>query len=238
MPATEKLRIPGHSRIDPAVRWVSKQSDGLYLQSRYGLLRLSPITDSIIRITFTTGNRILDGVHPKIAVKNIHRVWMFRESPRQVELTTDELCLQVDKSTGSISYMTRDKKLLLAENSKECRLMQPSPSGDLRSWLSLDWQKSENLYGISAAERDPLKLKGTARYISHCTHSDELPFLLSDKGYGILLASDGPTMCCALPAYGSYIYSEYPEQMDYYFIAGKKSETILSAYGFLCGKSW
>jgi len=238
MPATEKLRIPGHSRIDPAVRWVSKQSDGLYLQSRYGLLRLSPITDSIIRITFTTGNRILDGVHPKIAVKSIHRAWMFRESPRQVELTTDELCLQVDKSTGSISYMTRDKKLLLAESSRECRLMQPSPSGDLRSWLSLDWQKSENLYGISAAERDPLKLKGTARYISHCTHSDELPFLLSDKGYGILLASDGPTMCCALPAYGSYIYSEYPEQMDYYFIAGKKSETILSAYGFLCGKSW
>ena len=238
MPSTDKLRPIGHSKIDLAVRWVSRQSDGLYIQSRYGLLRLSPITSSIIRVTFSTGNRIVDGVHPQIAVKRTERAWMFKESPKLVELTTDELCLQVDKTTGAVTYMTRDKKLLLAERSKESRQMYPSSIGPARSWLYLNWQKNENLYGISAIENTNLSLKGTARYISHGADPQEFPFLLSDKGYGILMASDGLTMCCDIPAYGSYLYTECPDQMDYYFIAGRKSNTILSAYGYLCGKSW
>ncbi|MBD5490226.1 MAG: AAA family ATPase, partial [Lachnospiraceae bacterium] len=43
MPPTEKLSPPGHGKIDLAVKWVTKQQDGLYLHSRYGVLRLSPI---------------------------------------------------------------------------------------------------------------------------------------------------------------------------------------------------
>ncbi len=234
MPPTEALRPPGHSRIDLSVRWISRQSDGLYIQSRYGLMRISPITSSILRITFTTGNRIVDGVHPKIAVKRTERAWMFKESPKLVQLTTDEICLQVDKTTGALTYMNRDKKILLTERSRECRQMQPS-GNSAKHWLHLNWQKNENLYGIGAAAGKQLKLKGTALYISHGVDSDEMPFLLSDKGYGILIASDGPAMCCDIPAYGSYLYAEHPVQMDYYFIAGKSSANILSAYAYLCG---
>lgn len=238
MPPTDKLRPAGHSKIDLAVRWVSKQADGLYIQSRYGLLRLSPITSSIIRVTFTTGNRLVDGVHPLIEVKRTERAWMYRESPKLIELTTDELCLHIDKATGAISYMTRDKKLLLAERSKECRQLLPSPAGPTRGWLHLNWQKNENLYSFSAIENTNFKLNKTARYISHGSDPLELPFLLSDKGYGIVVASGGSTTCCDIPAYGSYLYTECPDQMDYYFIAGKSSNTILSAYAYLCGKSW
>jgi len=36
IPSTEKLRPMGHSKIDLSIRWVAKQPDGLYLQSRYG----------------------------------------------------------------------------------------------------------------------------------------------------------------------------------------------------------
>ncbi|MDE7045233.1 MAG: ATP-binding domain-containing protein, partial [Acetatifactor sp.] len=54
-PPTGKLRPVGHNRIDLAVRWITKQPDGLYLQSRYGILRLSPIGSGIIRVTFAKG---------------------------------------------------------------------------------------------------------------------------------------------------------------------------------------
>ena len=36
-----------------AVTEVINKSDGLYLRSEYGLLRLSPQSDSIIRVSFT-----------------------------------------------------------------------------------------------------------------------------------------------------------------------------------------
>ena len=236
MPVAEILRPEGHTRIDLAVRWVSKQQDGLYLQSRYGVLRLSPINGGIIRITFAKGGRILDNIHSEIKVTKTDRAWMYKDSAKTVDLMTDELCLSVDKATGAIKYLTRDKKLLLAERPKECRQIECSASQSTRCRLYLDWQKDEKLYGIGAGNSGGLELRGSARYISHGKNASELPLLLSDKGYGILIAADGPTFVCDIPTYGSYLYTEKSIQMDYYFIAGKKPGTILSAYAYLTGK--
>lgn len=236
MPATEILRPAGHSKIDLAVRWVMKQSDGLYVQSRYGVLRLAPVGSSIIRITFAKGQQPAAATNSQIAVRHLDSMWMYKESNQSVELVTDELILQVDKATGSIRYLTRDKKLLLAERGKESRQIETGLDGRNQSWLFLDWKKNENLFGMGAEGESGINLRGTARYISHENHTGELPFLLSDHGYGILVAADGPTMCCNIPAYGSYLYTENEMQMDYYFIAGKSQKTIMNGYAYLCGK--
>ena len=239
MPSTDKLRPAGHPKIDLAVRWVAKQPDGLYLQSRYGVLRLSPIGSDIIRVTFAKDSQIAAGVHPQIAVQKPYPAWMNKDTAKTVDLFTDELYLQVDKATGAIRYMTRDKKLLLAERSKECIQIDASPKGNKRSWLYLDWQKGEKLYGLGPEKVMSGNLRGTARYISHGMSNSEaweLPFILSDNGYGMVIASDGPTFCCDISSYGSYIFTEIVSQMDFYFIAGKRTANILSAYAYLCGK--
>lgn len=240
MPSTETLRPPGHGRIDLAVKWVTKQQDGLYLHSRYGVLRLSPVGSAIVRVTFAKGGQIADHINDKIAVHAVDKRWMYKESGSTVDLMTDELFVQVDKGTGAIRYMTRDKKLLLAERSRECRQIENGTGGGARTWLYLDWQKKENLYGMGAGDTAGLHLRGSARYISHAgtrgTDNGELPFILSDQGYGIVVAADSPVMCCDIPVYGSYLHAENEEQMDFYFITGKRQNTILNAYAYLCGK--
>ncbi len=240
MPSTETLRPPGHGRIDLAVKWVTKQQDGLYLHSRYGVLRLSPVGSAIVRVTFAKGGQIADHINDKIAVHAVDKRWMYKESGSTVDLMTDELFVQVDKGTGAIRYMTRDKKLLLAERSRECRQIENGTGGGVRTWLYLDWQKKENLYGMGAGETAGLHLRGSARYISHAgtcgTDSGELPFILSDQGYGIVVAADSPVMCCDIPVYGSYLHAGNEEQIDFYFITGKRQNTILNAYDYLCGE--
>lgn len=236
MPTTEKLRPAGHSKIDLAVRWVTKQADGLYLQSRYGILRLSPVGSAIIRITFTRNQQFLPGTNAKIAVSHIDRTWMYREAGGAVELLTDELCLQIDKISGRICYMTRNKKPLISERSKECRQIETSLNGTNNTWLFFDWPKGENLYAMGAQGISGMNLRGSARYFSHDENTDELPLLLSDKGYGILLATDGPALFCDIPAYGSYLHTETEAQIDFYFIAGKRPDTIMKAYAYLCGR--
>ena len=236
MPATEKLRPPGHAKIDLAVRWVTKQQDGLYLHSRYGVLRLSPVGSAIVRVTFAKGVQIKDGINDKIAVNSIDKRWMYKESGQTVDLMTDELWIQVDKSTGAIRYMTRDKKLLLAERSNECRQLESGADGKLKTWLYMDWQKKETVYGMGTTETAGLNLRGSARYISHEDSAEELPFILSDQGWGIIPAADSPVICCDVPAYGTYIHAESEEQMDFYFITGKRQNTIMNAYAYLCGK--
>ena len=236
MPATEKLRPPGHAKIDLAVRWVMKQPDGLYLHSRYGVLRLSPVGSAIVRVTFAKGAQMKEGFHDKIAVHSIDKRWMYKESGGTVDLMTDELWLQVDKCTGAIRYMSRDKKLLLTERSRECRQLENGADGKLKTWLYLDLQKNENVYAMGAAETAGMNLRKSAGYISHEEEIGELPFILSDQGYGIVVAAHSPVISCDIPAYGTYIHAENEEQMDFYFITGKHRNTIMNAYAYLCGK--
>lgn len=235
IPPTENLRPASHSKIDLAVQLVNKQPDGLYIQSRYGITRLSPVRSDIIRITFTKGSQILEGKHPKINPPKASRACGYKDSSKMLEFVTDEIYLQLDKATGAIRYMTRDKKLLLVEKSGESKQIDVTPKGMVRSWLYLDWQKGEHIFGHRIADKFGMNLRGTARYISHGELTEDLPLLISDKGYGIVIASDGPTYCCDISTYGSYIYTENIKQLDYYFIVGKDTNTILSAYEFLRG---
>lgn len=283
IPSSQKLQPLGHGKIDLAVRWITRQPDGLYLQSRYGILRLSPIGSAIIRVTFTKNGQPDSAVHPGIAVNRTEKFWMYKDLGNAIELNTDELTLQILKSTGAIRYMavgekSRDRKLLLAEHSTPCRQLENTAGGKQQIRLYLDWAKDERLYSpgllcaskpnrCSGTERpaanqrqsmeqhghggsgntfDPvsqqktagpalLSLRGGAYYISHSGEA-ELPFLFSDKGYGLLLATDSPVFCCDLPAQGSYLHTESQNQMDYYFIAGKRQDNLQNAYRYLCGK--
>ncbi|MCM1056450.1 MAG: AAA family ATPase [Firmicutes bacterium] len=227
MPATEQLRPRGHSRINLAVKWVSKQADGLYLQSQYGTLRVSPVGSGIIRMTFARGASLQEAVHPLIAVKKADGRWKYRDNGRLVELSTGEVTVQIEKASGGVQYLDAKGNLLLSERRQEGR--QCDEKG---CWLFLELQKKEQLFAMGPAGQGGLKLRGSARYIST---GEGLPFLLSDRGYGILPASSGPVVSCDIPAYGSYLYMEGQEPQDYYFLAGKQQQNILNAYKFLCG---
>lgn len=239
MPATEKLRPAGHAKIDLAVRWVEKKKDGIYMQSRYGTLRLSPLCSTVVRVTFVKGGVIRPGEHPLISLKKAESPWMYKTASQAIELMTDELYLQVEKAGGAIRYMTRDKKrLLLAERKGECRQLEACTGLErgmvikMRTWLYLDWAKGENIYGIGPNGKKRIKLRGAARYISYGENAGKLPLILSDKGYGIVIGAKSPVICCDIPAYGSYIHGENEEWIDYYFIAGNEEE-IMENYGRL-----
>lgn len=235
MPETERLRPAGHGKIDLTVRWAIKEADGLYLQSRYGTLRLSPIRSDIIRVTFAKGGNIMEKTDPRITVLRVDPMWMYKENANAVELYTDALCLKVDKTGGAIEFMTRDKKPLLSEKARECRQLESGADGKMQTWLHLNWQKGEALYAAGGADKAGIKLGATARYISHGGSARKLPFLISDKGYGILPIADEICLFCNIPAYGSYLYTENESQMDYYFIGGRAQREIMDGYAFLCG---
>ncbi len=233
-PEANKLQPAGHAAIDLAVRWVMKKPDGLYMQSRYGILRLSPICSDIIRVTFSRGGALRENVHPKIAVRQTERFWYYKESFQVVELLTEDLILSVNKKNGAVSYMTRVRKILMSEREKDCRVLEAGAGGTQRAWLFPDWAKQERLYSPELVKRKQ-ELSGMARYLSTGAPEEKLPFLCSGKGYGILLATDGPTICCHMPAYGFYLYTEKVEQLDFYFIGGESEESILKGRDYLCG---
>lgn len=234
MPSTELLNPGGHAKIDLSVKWAYKQPDGLYLQSRYGILRLSPVSSEIIRVTFAAKGQPKEEVHEKIELQKIEKFWMYKDTFACVELSTDDLILQVDKKTGAITYMNDKKQVLLSEKSSVCRRVSENVSGTSKSWVFFDWKK-DRLYSPGINGKKGLQLTGKAYYISEEPKERELPLVLSDKGYGILIATNEPVICCNIPAYGSYLMAE-EEQLDFYFVAGKNQKAIQENYQKLIRK--
>lgn len=227
-PSPDTLRPPGHSRIDLSVRWVLRQPDGLCVQSRYGILRLSPVTGRIIRVSFAKLGGLSAAVHSGIAVNQVDRQWMYREIGGCVELLTDELCLRVDKASGAVCYMTRDRKPLVAEQPKDCRRLEAANDVSLSAWLYLSWSRNEILTASG------LSLRGRAYVISPDDPAFPFPLICSDRGYGLLIASSGTVISCDMPEYGSYIHTARCSQMDFYFLLGDQEE-IRKEYQYLCG---
>ncbi|MDO4292659.1 MAG: AAA family ATPase [Eubacteriales bacterium] len=232
-PDTGLLRPAGHGRADQAVRWAERRPGGLYLQSRYGQLRLAPVGSGIVRVTFAK-EALPEECHPLIAANRVEKSWQYRDGAKYAELGLPELCLQIEKATGAIRYLDQGRKLLLAENTRECRLVESTLTGS-RCRLFLDWQKGEKLYAAGAGGKAGFSPGREARYISHGT-AGELPFLISDRGYGLLIASEKPVFFCDIPAYGSQLCLEGQKVLDFYFIAGRRPDTLLNACAYLCGR--
>ena len=232
MPSTEQLRLPGHAKADLSVKWTMRKPDGLYLQSRYGVLRISPITSEIIRITFATKGQLKEEVHEKVALRTLERAWMYKDLSAYVEVSTDDVILRVDKKSGAITYMDENGKILLSERTNECRVVS-EVAGKTKAWQFFDFRKQQ-LYSPGMGGKEGLQLSGKAYYISASGDGKELPFILSDKGYGILIASDKPAVCSDISAYGSYFGVE-EEQIDFYFLVGKGQQGLIQSYGRLCG---
>ena len=68
-------------------------------------------------------------------------------------------------------------------------------------------------------------LRHTTQYLHQANLKIAIPLLLSGNGYGILLSTQG-TAVFNDTQYGSYLYTEADEYLDYYFLAGSPEEVI------------
>lgn len=224
MPENDRLRPAGHSKIDLTIRWVHERPDGLYLQSRYGMLRICPVSKAAVRVSFRredtfdaqkpiydknglqygmTGTRIgMTGTHtgaadPMDSYIDLHIKWKYRDKGSMIEMTTPGLLLEIDKGAGNIRFLTKDRKVLCEERKAECRLIEAD-----KSWQFFDWKKEK----ISIPNRGNslgFSMKGSARYI-HGKEGEMLPMMISDRGYSVEVLNEGPVICCDIPTYGSY----------------------------------
>ena len=94
-----------------------------------------------------------------------------------------------------------------------------------RTRLYLEFAPQERLYGLGQEEEGAWDLRHTTQYLHQANLKIAIPLLLSGNGYGILLSTQG-TAVFNDTQYGSYLYTEADEYLDYYFLAGSPEEVI------------
>ena len=102
--------------------------------------------------------------------------------------------------------------------------------------LEFEWAPGEALYGLGSHEEGMLNLRGQHQYLYQQNMKAVVPVLISTRGYGILLDSYS-AMTFHDDAFGSYLWAEVNDEMDFYFVYGPEFDQIIYELRELTGKA-
>jgi alpha-D-xyloside xylohydrolase len=102
--------------------------------------------------------------------------------------------------------------------------------------LEFEWAKGEALYGLGSHEEGMLNLRGQHQYLYQQNMKAVVPVLVSTRGYGILLDSYS-LMTFHDDAFGSYLWTDVGDELDYYFIYGPSFDQIVAGIRSLTGQA-
>jgi alpha-D-xyloside xylohydrolase len=102
--------------------------------------------------------------------------------------------------------------------------------------LEFEWAEGEALYGLGSHEEGMFNLRGQHQFLYQQNMKAVVPVLVSTRGYGIFLDS------CSLmtfhdDAFGSYLWSDVDDELDYYFVYGPEFDEIVHQLRGLTGRA-
>ena len=225
LPENELLRMKGHSRIKCAVKWAKKGKAAVEMASMYGILRITPITPEVIRISFVKGvTAKVQDTYWKPKADTLFP-WSAKESKTAVLVETEKLRVMVEKKDGAVQFFTPDHKLVLSEKRDEPRMIDGG-----MTWTFFDWSGSEKLKAKGILSTEWLDLTAKARYVSFGGKQARMPLVVSNRGYGIAAAASRTALLCNVRTFGTYLHTAGDGQIDYYFILGKDRDEIIKQY--------
>ena len=228
IPDTRLLTRQEPCPADLSIRDIKRTEKDLDLISRQGILRLTPESEDVIRVRFVSREVPTSGPGAWNFLPDKSVPWTARAGRSLVELSTAKITVQIDKRSGALRFLSRDGRRLLTEKTALPRQVEGGKR--VRTWEYFDWQKEEKLSAKGILAEDLERMDHKARYISFGGKRLRMPLLVSKYGYGLGIAAEETVLCCNIPMYGTYLYTEGPGQIDYYFIYGEDYSRILELY--------
>lgn len=102
--------------------------------------------------------------------------------------------------------------------------------------LEFEWLPGEALYGLGSHEEGMMNLRGQHQYLYQQNMKVVVPAILSTRGYGVLIDSYS-LMTFHDDAFGSYLWTDVDDELDYYFIYGPEFDQIVRSVRQLTGKA-
>ncbi|WP_281358153.1 TIM-barrel domain-containing protein [Saccharibacillus qingshengii] len=163
------------------------------------------------------------------------------EDGRSAFIVNGKIRADVERD-GRITFTDESGQVLLKETQKTYQLKSggrdivPIPgTRDYEVTLRFESHPDEKLFGMGQYQQSLLNLKGCRLELTHRNSQTSVPFLLSDRGYGMLWHN---------PAIGQASFNvnvtewaaKSTKQLDYWIVAGDTPAQIEEAYADAAGK--
>ena len=169
-------------------------ANGVNVNLTGGTLNIAPIAENAVRIKFYKNVEakvpelifISNNKTPKLKVTNL---------PSKLELKGGEIIVFVDKQTGKLSFADRSGKVFLNEKAGTRKLIPDSVMGEpcFIAEQSFESPKDEHIFGLGQFQDGHYNLKNVTRQLIQVNSQISLPFIYSNKGYGLLWHQYGLT---------------------------------------------
>lgn len=100
--------------------------------------------------------------------------------------------------------------------------------------LEFVFSEDEALFGLGSHEEGYCNLRGRSRELYQQNMKAVVPFLVSTRGYGVLLDCSS-LMTFHDDAYGSYWWADAVDELDFYVVQGDSVDALMREYYWLTG---
>ena len=180
--------------IGQSVKKTEKLTDRVNIDLKDGTLSILPLTENALRIKFYKGtNKPLEELVFTSASSNIN--YQFSETPSSIKIKTKEVIVTVDKKTANLIYSDKSGKVFLAEKAGSRKLIPGFTSGEPCYAAEQQFKSpaDEYIYGLGQFQDGHFNQKGITRRLVQVNSQISIPFIYSNKGYGLLWHQYGLT---------------------------------------------
>lgn len=168
---------------------VKKNSYGITMQMKPGVMRLEVYSPRVIRVTYTAQDKLPKILSLAVIEDPQPTKWELRESKDEVILSTGEIDARVNRMTGSVSFFDKSGALILAENPDGGKSLTPNTINGMNTLQSRDQfvlAPGEAIYGLGQHQIGMMNYRGaTIRLEQRNPGESAVPVLVSSRGYGV-----------------------------------------------------
>ncbi|MFW6043253.1 MAG: TIM-barrel domain-containing protein [Marinilabiliaceae bacterium] len=168
--------------------------EGINIDLPEGTLAIYPATDNAVRIKLFKGE---EPDIPEFIFSNDTATPEFRTTETSSELTVklEDIQVIVNKKTGELSYASPSGEIFLQEKPGARKLVRDSVKGKSCFMAEQSFESSEDeaIFGLGQFQDGHYNLKGVTRRLTQVNSQISVPFIYSDKGYGLLWHQYGLT---------------------------------------------
>lgn len=168
--------------------------DRLSINLTEGVLQIIPLNDKAIRVQYQIGNKKEEQEFVFINKQNAPR-FALKETASSLELSTKNIVVTYDKKTNVLAYSDKSGKVFLSEKART-RLLKPNTIMGEPCFIAeqgFESPQDEYLFGLGQFQDGFYNLKNTTRKLIQVNTQIAIPFLVSNKGYGLLWNQYGLT---------------------------------------------
>lgn len=106
---------------------VERKDSLLFLKTKEGMLRLQPLSERCVRVTYTERSAFFENENCGILPLGEYDKWTFSQNDTFINVSLGELDLHIDCNTCSISYLDKNGKILFAEKKETSKELDEFP---------------------------------------------------------------------------------------------------------------